>query len=210
TLIESDSVIIKPDQSHKLICTASGFTFGSSWMAWIRQAPGKGLEFVATLYTTSYIYYSSAVNGRFTISRDNSKMQVYLQMNSVRTKDTEVYCCARDPHVYCVRYHHVFSSTDVHGEELIETASMTVQPSQSLSINCNVSYSVTSYDTAWIRQPAGKTLEWIGLISSGGSLYYRDKLKNKFSISRDTSTNTITIRGQNMQTEDTAVYYCAR
>ncbi|KAI5086959.1 hypothetical protein C0J45_23855, partial [Silurus meridionalis] len=117
-----------------------------------------------------------------------------------------MYMCS----VYCVRYHPVLFSTDVHGVELTQPASMTVQPGQSLSINCKVSYSVTGDHTAWIRQPAGKTLEWIGNIYAGGSIDYSDKLKNKFSISRDTSTNTITIRGQNMQTEDTAVYYCAR
>ncbi|KAF7698400.1 hypothetical protein HF521_004910, partial [Silurus meridionalis] len=98
----------------------------------------------------------------------------------------------------------------VHGEELTQPASMTVQPGQSLSINCKVSYSVTSYYTAWIRQPAGKALEWIGIIFYDGSTDYSNKLKNNFSITRDTSTNTITIRGQNMQNEDTAVYYCAR
>uniref|UniRef100_A0AAY5E8I5 Ig-like domain-containing protein n=1 Tax=Electrophorus electricus TaxID=8005 RepID=A0AAY5E8I5_ELEEL len=95
-------------------------------------------------------------------------------------------------------------------EELTQPASMTVQPGQSLSINCKVSYSVTSWGTSWIRQPAGKALEWIGYIYSSGSTAYSDKLKNKFSISRDTGSNTITLQGQNLQTEDTAVYYCAR
>uniref|UniRef100_A0AAY5F650 Ig-like domain-containing protein n=2 Tax=Electrophorus TaxID=8004 RepID=A0AAY5F650_ELEEL len=95
-------------------------------------------------------------------------------------------------------------------EELTQPASMTVQPGQRLSINCKVSYSVTSWYTAWIRQPAGKALEWIGRISSDGGTAYSDKLKNKFSISRDTGSNTITLQGQNLQTEDTAVYYCAR
>ncbi|KAF4092466.1 hypothetical protein AMELA_G00021320, partial [Ameiurus melas] len=85
TLIESDSVIIKPDQSHKLTCTASGLDISSYWMAWIRQVPGKGLEFVATIESDSdRKFYSSAVNGRFTISRDNSKKQVYLHMTSMR------------------------------------------------------------------------------------------------------------------------------
>uniref|UniRef100_A0AAR2IN34 Ig-like domain-containing protein n=1 Tax=Pygocentrus nattereri TaxID=42514 RepID=A0AAR2IN34_PYGNA len=94
--------------------------------------------------------------------------------------------------------------------ELTQPGSMVVRPGQSLTIDCKVSYSVTSYYSAWIRQPAGKALEWIGYISSGGGTAYNDKLKSKFSISRDTGTNTITLRGQNLQTEDTAVYYCAR
>ncbi|KAK3552108.1 hypothetical protein QTP86_000373, partial [Hemibagrus guttatus] len=64
---------------------------------------------------------------------------------------------------------HVQRRENVHGEELTQPASMTVQPGQSLSIHCKVSYSVTSYRTAWIRQPAGKALEWIGYIYASGN-----------------------------------------
>uniref|UniRef100_A0A9J8BNP9 Ig-like domain-containing protein n=1 Tax=Cyprinus carpio carpio TaxID=630221 RepID=A0A9J8BNP9_CYPCA len=94
--------------------------------------------------------------------------------------------------------------------ELTQPESLTVRPDATLTINCKVSYSVTSDSTGWIRQPAGKALEWIGLINSAGSLYYKDSLKSKFSITRDTSSNTITLQGKNMQAEDTAVYYCAK
>ncbi|KAL6476093.1 hypothetical protein MHYP_G00145920 [Metynnis hypsauchen] len=98
----------------------------------------------------------------------------------------------------------------VHCYELTQPGSMVIRPDQSLTINCKVSYSVTSYATSWIRQPSGKALEWIGYIGWSGGTAYSDKLKSKFSISRDTGTNTITLQGQNLQTEDTAVYYCAK
>uniref|UniRef100_A0A3Q3FFQ6 Ig-like domain-containing protein n=1 Tax=Labrus bergylta TaxID=56723 RepID=A0A3Q3FFQ6_9LABR len=94
-------------------------------------------------------------------------------------------------------------------EQLTQPASVTVQPGQRLTITCQVSYSVSSYFTAWIRQPAGKGLEWIGMRYTGGT-YYKDSLKNQFSIDLDASRNRATLNGQNMQPADTAVYYCAR
>uniref|UniRef100_A0A096MAQ0 Ig-like domain-containing protein n=1 Tax=Poecilia formosa TaxID=48698 RepID=A0A096MAQ0_POEFO len=97
-------------------------------------------------------------------------------------------------------------------EQLTQPASLTVQPGQTLTLSCQVSYSVSSYWTAFFRQPAGKTLEWIGGSGegSGWSTYYKDSLKNQFSITFVSSTNTATLNGRNMQPEDSAVYYCAR
>uniref|UniRef100_A0AAY5E807 Ig-like domain-containing protein n=1 Tax=Electrophorus electricus TaxID=8005 RepID=A0AAY5E807_ELEEL len=97
--------------------------------------------------------------------------------------------------------------------ELTQPGSMVLNPGNQMTITCKVSgYSVTdsSYCTHWIRQPAGKALEWVGGICGSGNTYYSDKLKSRFQVSRDSSSSTVTLKGQNLQTDDTAVYYCAR
>ena len=99
--------------------------------------------------------------------------------------------------------------------ELIQPDSVLIKPAEPLTITCTVSgASITDgsshYATAWIRQPAGKALEWINVIYYDGNKKAKDSLKSKFSVSRDTSRNTVTLQGQNLQAEDTAVYYCAR
>ncbi|KAL1278275.1 hypothetical protein QQF64_024948 [Cirrhinus molitorella] len=77
TFTQSQDEVKKPGESFRLVCTASGFTFSSYWAGVVRQAPGKGLEWVATIGTSSSpISYSQSVQGRFTVSRADSSSQL--------------------------------------------------------------------------------------------------------------------------------------
>uniref|UniRef100_G1Q6X0 Ig-like domain-containing protein n=1 Tax=Myotis lucifugus TaxID=59463 RepID=G1Q6X0_MYOLU len=96
-LQESGPGLVKPSQTLSLTCSVSGFSITTSGYVWdwIRQPPGKGLEWIGIIHNNGATYYSPSLKSRTSISRDTSKNQFSLQLSSVTTEDTAVYYCAR-------------------------------------------------------------------------------------------------------------------
>nr|7K75_A Chain A, Heavy chain of MAD2-6 IgA Fab [Homo sapiens]7K75_C Chain C, Heavy chain of MAD2-6 IgA Fab [Homo sapiens]7K75_I Chain I, Heavy chain of MAD2-6 IgA Fab [Homo sapiens]7K75_M Chain M, Heavy chain of MAD2-6 IgA Fab [Homo sapiens] len=96
-LQESGPGLVKPSETLSLTCSVSGESISNSayYWAWIRQPPGKALEWIATVYYTGRTYHNPSLKSRVAISMDTSKNQFSLKLRSVTAADTAVYYCAR-------------------------------------------------------------------------------------------------------------------
>uniref|UniRef100_A0A8D0DI93 Ig-like domain-containing protein n=1 Tax=Salvator merianae TaxID=96440 RepID=A0A8D0DI93_SALMN len=96
TLTESGGGVKTPGETLRLTCTVTGLSLTSNDVNWIRQAPGKDLEWAGVIWAGGSIYYNTALRGRITITRDTSKSQVFLQLTGLKTEDAAMYYCARE------------------------------------------------------------------------------------------------------------------
>nr|NDP18997.1 immunoglobulin gamma heavy chain [Bos taurus] len=94
-LRESGPSLVKPSQTLSLTCTISGFSLSSYAVGWVRQGPGKALEWVGGMSKDGNGHVNPALKSRLSITKDNSKSQVSLSLTSVTTEDTATYYCAR-------------------------------------------------------------------------------------------------------------------
>uniref|UniRef100_A0A8C4EBY7 Ig-like domain-containing protein n=1 Tax=Dicentrarchus labrax TaxID=13489 RepID=A0A8C4EBY7_DICLA len=95
-LDQSPSEVKRPGETVKMSCIISGFDMTSYYMHWIRQRPGKVLEWIGRMNTGSNsASYSSSFQSRFIMTEDVPSSTQYLEVNSLTAEDSAVYFCAR-------------------------------------------------------------------------------------------------------------------
>ncbi|KAF7234545.1 hypothetical protein EYD10_18429 [Varanus komodoensis] len=284
TLTESGGGVKRPGETVQLTCAVSGVSLSNTEIHWVRQPPGKGLEWAGVVWSNGALNYNSALKNRLSISRDTSKGQVFLQVRDLKPEDSGLYYCARDTVRKCCsgdfctcsedRLQQTLMNNQAHDTNLgscmgpaaiasqqratwmeeftcfrdsplqhpfpplllcstaagqMERAGLSLvlpgvssqitltesgggvkRPGETVQLTCALSgFSLTSRDMHWVRQPPGKGLEWAAAIDSSGGLYYNSGLKNRLSISRDTSKGQVFLQVRDLKPEDSALYYCA-
>nr|NDP12063.1 immunoglobulin mu heavy chain [Bos taurus]NDP12426.1 immunoglobulin mu heavy chain [Bos taurus] len=126
-LRESGPSLVKPSQTLSLTCTISGFSLSSYAVHWVRQAPGKPLEWVGSISSGESTCLNPALKSRLSITKDNSKSQVSLSVSSMTDEDTATYYCAKDFYGGawwdCTSYRTSYGDIDAWGQGLLVTVS---------------------------------------------------------------------------------------
>nr|ABW90123.1 anti-hTERT single-chain variable fragment [synthetic construct] len=226
-LQESGGGLVQPKGSLKLSCAASGFTLNTYAMNWVRQAPGKGLEWITRIRSKSNnfaTYYADSVKDRLTISRDDSQNMLYLQMTNLKTEDTATYYCVSG---YALDYWGQGTTVTVSsggggsggggsggggsgggGSDIVMTqspASLAVSLGQRATISCRASKSVSTSGYSYMHwnqqkpgQPPRLLIYLVSNLESG--------VPARFSGSGSGTDFTLNIHP--VEEEDAATYYC--
>nr|1TET_H Chain H, Igg1 Te33 Fab (heavy Chain) [Mus musculus] len=95
-LVQSGPELKTPGETVRISCKASGYTFTTYGMSWVKQTPGKGFKWMGWINTYSGVpTYADDFKGRFAFSLETSASTAYLQINNLKNEDTATYFCAR-------------------------------------------------------------------------------------------------------------------
>ncbi|KAK2527235.1 hypothetical protein Q9966_010455 [Columba livia] len=94
TLVEAGGGLRAAGDSVLLSCRAYGFTPGNYRVRWYRQASSGSIEWLSYInYDASLIKLGQSVEGRATVSRNNSLSESSLSLHVLHPRDSARYFC---------------------------------------------------------------------------------------------------------------------
>ncbi|KAL1765603.1 Immunoglobulin V-set containing [Sigmodon hispidus] len=197
-LQQSGPVTGRPGTSVKLSCKASGYTFTSYYIEWVKQRPGQSLEWIGDIVPIiDVIIHNQKFKNKAKLTADTSSNTAYMELSSLTSDDSAIYYC-----LYLCVYSQV---------QLQQSGPELGKPGTSVKLSCKASgYNIIEGVMNWVKQKPGQGLEWIGWIDpEDGDTVYAQKFKDKAKLTADTSLNTAYMELSSLTSEDSAVYYCA-
>uniref|UniRef100_A0ABK0LMJ7 Ig-like domain-containing protein n=1 Tax=Rattus norvegicus TaxID=10116 RepID=A0ABK0LMJ7_RAT len=95
-LQQSGAEVLRLGASVKLSCRASGYTFTSYYVEWVKQKNRHGLEWIGRIYPgNGNTDYPQKFNGKATLTTDTSSSTAFMELRSLTSEDTAVYYYAR-------------------------------------------------------------------------------------------------------------------
>ncbi|MEE6520260.1 hypothetical protein FKM82_018099 [Ascaphus truei] len=98
---------------------------------------------------------------------------------------------------------------------LVESGPGVVKPAETLTLTCKVTGAALTdsaqiWSVQWVRQPAGRGLQWLGGIWHNAGTNYAQSVQGRVTVTRDTNKGEVYLKLTGVKPEDTAMYHCAR
>ncbi|XP_075377809.1 triggering receptor expressed on myeloid cells 1 [Mycteria americana] len=185
-------------------CKYSAMAHSTDQKAWCRRQGQDECEFVVRNNYPSTRHNSRALEGRVSIQDDTQKRTVTITMKKLQAQDTGVYWCAFYSHLYFTRI------TEVKLSVSKRTQQYTAEESGNVSVQCR--YSAPDYGAvskAWCKEGASKECTVLVNTDLKPSGYLGTPQQGRVTIQDDTQQGTVTITMQQLQAQDSGVYWCA-
>ncbi|KAG8140874.1 putative Ig heavy chain V region MC101 protein, partial [Naja naja] len=136
TITQSAAQVKRPGERLWLTCAVSGFSLTSCGISWIRQVSGKELEWIGDIWHGGGTAYSTIFQSRASITKDNSKSEVYLQLNALKAEDTAI--------------------------TLTQSSPVIKNQGESLQLKCSITgFDIYNHYMDWLMKKPGYPLKWL-------------------------------------------------